>query len=45
VANVRAFRQCSNLRAAGTRFVDLPLERRKSLALSISVWQERRKVA
>ncbi len=45
VANVRAFRQGSHLRAAGTRFVDLPLERRKSLALSISVWQERRKVA
>ncbi len=45
VANVRPFRKGSNLRAAGTRFVDLPLERRKSLALSISVWRERRKVA
>jgi hypothetical protein len=45
VANVRAFRKGSHLRAAGTRFVDLPLARRKTLALSISVWQERRKVA
>ncbi len=45
VANVRPFRKGSSLRAAGTRFVDLPLERRKALALSISVWQERRKVA
>jgi hypothetical protein len=45
VANVRPFRSGSNLRAAGTRFVDLPIERRKTLALSISVWQERRKVA
>jgi hypothetical protein len=45
VANVRPFRAGSNLRAAGTRFVDLPMERRKTLALSISVWHERRKVA
>jgi hypothetical protein len=45
VANVRPFRSGSNLRAAGTRFVDLPLEKRKSLALSISVWHEHRKVA
>ena len=45
VANVRPFRQGSTLRAAGTRFVDLPMERRRTLALSISVWHERRKVA
>lgn len=45
VANVRPFRAGSTLRACGTRFVDLPMAQRKSLALSISVWQERRKVA
>jgi len=45
IANVRTFREGSSLRTAGTRFVDMPIERRKALALSISVWQERRKVA
>ncbi len=45
VTNVRSWREGSHLRSAGTRFVDLPLERRKALALSISVWHERRKVA
>jgi len=45
IANVRNFREGSSLRTAGTRFVDLPMERRRALALSISVWQERRKVA
>jgi hypothetical protein len=45
VANLRPWRPGVSRRVAGTRYVDLPLESRKMLALSLSVWSERRKVA
>jgi hypothetical protein len=45
VANLRPWRPGVSRRVAGTRYVDLPLENRKMLALSLSVWSERRKVA
>ncbi|MFH1468484.1 MAG: hypothetical protein ABIO70_29105 [Pseudomonadota bacterium] len=45
VANLRPWRPGIGRRAAGTRYMDLPLESRKTLALSLSVWSERRKVA
>ncbi len=45
VANIRSFRTGSIRRVAGARYVDLLLEDRRTLALSLSVWDERRKVA
>jgi hypothetical protein len=45
VANLRPWRPGVSRRVAGTRYVDLPLESRKMLALSLSVWSERSKVA
>ncbi len=44
VANVRPVSRHAWLRAAGTRFVDLRMEHRRALALSISAWEQGRRV-